>query len=505
MEPKPGKRGGSESIGPPPGAAPPGAAAPSAVAGIEGDDARMLEGVALPSGVADFLLPDPVTGPGLGGGLLPLELADVLRQSPLSQSAVASGRMEMVFAYRPEGGVRVRFWRLKAGADGGGRPSQGGRRVSQTTVSEQARQRRREDLQDHARESLKRIQGNPLKSNPLKSNPIEGIPGNSPPALSGALVLFNEAPAERAVTEYAGRAAAQAREAEAVFWAECSGLRLPPNADFEPWIDTKVFTAAGCLRHPLEAAGRRWFQAACETRELARVMGRGATRGSGWAETLTRVNRIQQRFLWADFAWSEYVALSKEPTHKEHVHKERITGDDPAAAATEWLVAWTEASIGGAYLRPLMARSSPEAGPERLRRELLLEVWGIILALKADALPVPAFCGLPAAVARSVRALHTDSSDQFSRLTPETQHRVLSLNASTPDPQATVLGKEQATLLWGRVQSLPPQQRRGLELAAAGVPRREMAAAMGCGEESAKEHLARARRRLRAELEGLEA
>lgn len=504
------KRGGSESIGPPPDAALSRTPTPASGAGFEGNDARTLEGVALPPGVADFLLPDPMTSLGRGGGLLPLKLADLLRQSPLSQSAVASGRMEMVFAYGPEGNVRARFWRLKAGMDGGGHSSEGGRRASQTPVSEQARRQRRKDWQEHARESLKRIKGTMIDGTMIDGALIDGalIDGVAiigPFALSSAPILTGEASAQRAVTEYAGWVAAQAREAEAAFWAECSGVRVPPNADFEPWIDTKSFTAADCLRYTLEAAGRRWFQAACEKRELARAMGGRGERENGWTETLARVNRIRQRFLWAKFAWSEYALLSKKSRHKEQTHKERITGADSAAAATEWLAAWIEATIGGVHLRPLMARSSPGTGPERLRHELLLEVWGGVLALNADTLPVPAFCGLPAAVARGVRALHSDSSDHFGRLTPETQNRVLSLNASIPDPQATLLGKEKVALLWERLYSLPPQQRHALELAAAGVPRREMAAAMGCGEESAKEHLTRARRRLRAELEGLEA
>ena len=461
----------------------------------------MLEGVELPPGITNFLLPNAVAGPCLDSGLMPLKLIDLLRQSPLSQSAINSGRMEMVFACGRAGVVRAQFWRLKAGADACGRSSRDGSRVLETTVSEQKRLQRRKDSQRYARESLKRIKSLLIVGNRVEGNRVVGIPLNNPLAAGDALVFSAEASAEQAVTEYAGRVAAQERAAEAAFWAECSGVCVPPDAYFEPWVDTKVFTAADCLRHSLEATSRHWFQASCEKWELEQVMGRRAERATAWAETLKRVSRIQQRFLRASFAWDTYVALSKENTHKENTHKEQMTGNDSAAAATEWLVAWIEATVGEAYLHPLMARSSPGAGPEPLRRELLLEIRGGVASLGADALPVPAFSLLPATVARGVRDLHTNGSDHFERLTPETQRRLLSLNAPRLDPLAALLGKEQAALLWERVQSLPPQQRRALDLAAAGVPRREMAAAMGCGEESVKEHLSRARHRLRAEFQ----
>ena len=503
-----------------PGAVLPGAAAlGSSVAVLraadraEENDSRALEGAGLPPGTANFLLPSPVAGPSPDSGSVPLNLADLLRQPPLSQSEVSSGRMEKVFACGPAGAVRAQFWRLKAGVDAHGRSPQGGRRAPETTVSEQKRQQRRKDLQGHARESLKRLQrlladslpagSLPAGSLPAGSLPAGGVPFSSPflsspLADSDTLVLPEEASAERAVSEYVGRVAAQERAAGAAFWAGCSGVRVPPGAAFEPWLDIKTFTAADCLRHPIEAAGRRWFQASCEKRELERVLGRRAGRATAWAETLKRVRRIQQRFLRASFAWDEYAALTEG-----HARKGSPIGDDPAPAAAEWLVAWVEATVGEAHLRPLLARSSPGAGPEQLHAHLLREIRGGVSSLGADALPVPAFSLLPAAVARGVRELHTDAGDHFERLKPETQRHLLSLTAPPLDPQAVLLGEEWAALLWAHVQSLPPQQRRALELTAAGLSRREASAAMGCGEESVKEHLSRARRRLRAELQGL--
>jgi RNA polymerase sigma factor (sigma-70 family) len=55
-------------------------------------------------------------------------------------------------------------------------------------------------------------------------------------------------------------------------------------------------------------------------------------------------------------------------------------------------------------------------------------------------------------------------------------------------------------LLREYLQSLPSQQRRALKLDAEGESRRDIAQLLGCGEETVKTHLERARRRLRAEL-----
>lgn len=501
METDAGLWGGSGPTGPPSGAVLPsaavlgsGVAGSGAAAGAEESDPQTPDGVGVlqdagvPPGIINFRLPSPVLGPGPDSGLVPLKLADLLRQLPLSQSALDSGRMEMVFACASEGSMRAQFWRLKAGADARGRSPRGGSRAPETAASEQKCQQRQKDLQCHARESLKRVQ----------DLLVGGIPPGGPLADGDAPVFPDEALAERAVMEYVGRVAAQERAAAAAFWAECSGVRVPPNAVFEPWLDIKTFMAADCLRHPLEAAGRRWFQAAYEARELEQVLGRRSRSPAARAETLKRVRRIQQRSLRADFAWNEYAALNRGRAREGF-----LAGDDPAAVAAEWLVAWVAATVGEAYLRPLLARSSPGAGPEQLRRELLQEIRGGVWSLGADALPVPAFSVLPVTVARGVRDLHTGASDLFGRLNPEAQRYFLSLGSPPLDPQAALLGGERAALLRARVQSLPLQQQRALELTAAGLSRREAAAAMRCGEESVKEHLSRARRRLRAEPQAL--
>ena len=369
----------------------------------------------------------------------------------------------------------------------------------------------------------------PTEEDPTEEEQLGGYqPVTAGPTKSSAEVLLSaEAYAERAAKRHIEKAVAEERQAEAAFWELLPGLRTPPNTAFVPWLHTKMFTAEASLRCPVQAAGRLWFRALWERQQVERAIILGAGQAHPWRGRLARIDRLHRRLQWADLAWEKHVALQgdharqqAQTVRRQGDHQQGHTtrcregqsyrggqlspqgGREMAAeAAIDGLAAWVAAAVGGAHLRPLMARTSPKAGPEQLRRELLLEIWGVVLALKADALPVPAFCGLPAAAARSVRNLHTDSGDHFERLKPETQHHLLSLNAPMPDPQAILLGKEQAALLWERVRSLSPQQRRALELAAAGVPRREMAAAMGCGEESVKEHLGRARRRLRAELQ----
>jgi hypothetical protein len=483
-----GLRSGLEPADPTPGVVLPGSAAPrptlaapSSAALTEGDDARMLEGVLLLPGITNFLLPNAVAGPGLDSGLMPLNLTDLLRRPPLSLGEIESGRMEIVFSCRLSGAASAQFWRLKSAPDASGCSARGGSRATKTKVSEQMRLQRGKDLQRQVRMSLKQIKSLPFTSLPINSLPINSLPINSLPinslpinsllveagraegdsfnnhsAAGDAVILSAEASAEEAVMEYAGQVTVRERVAKAAFWAECLGVRVPSGTNFEPWVNTKVFTAADCLSHSLESTSRHWFQIFCEKGEIEKLIAQRSERAAPWAETLKKVQRIQQRFLRAGFAWDTYVALSSGQTSEGQTSEGQrssgqtsngqtsngqTSGNDPAAA-TEWLVAWIEAIVGGTYLYPLMARSSPGAGPETLRRELLLEIQGGMASLGADALPVLAFSRLPRTVAHGVRALHTNVGNHVERLMPETQCGLLSLNAPIPDPLAALLGKE---------------------------------------------------------------
>ena len=300
----------------------------------------------------------------------------------------------------------------------------------------------------------------------------------------------------------------QAEQAGADFWGHLAGLAAPPGAHFVPFFGSKLFTAAECLACPLQEASRRWFRWLSQIRAVERAVARATKRGRSWGDMWTRISRIHAGFESAEYAWRMHLGF-----YHVHVAPERAAegetrgaGEESVEAPTDWLAAWAAAEIGEAFLRPLMARASPEAGPERLRHELLLEIWAVVLSLPAGRLTVPAFCGLPATVAGAVRVLHTDAADHVDRLKPETRRLLLSPDA--PDPQAVLLGAERLETLQRHVRALPPQQQRAVELAAEGRSRRETAHALGCSEETAKTHLERARTRLRAELRdepGLEA
>lgn len=294
--------------------------------------------------------------------------------------------------------------------------------------------------------------------------------------------------------------ASEAERAETDFWGHLAGLPAPPGAHFVPFFDRKLFTAAECLACPLQEASRRWFRWLSQIRMVERAVARATRRGCPWGDTLTRIRGIHAGFESAEYAWRTHLDLHRVHAAPEREAKgeTRRAGEQSMEAPTDWLAAWAAAEIGEAFLRPLMARASPEARPERLRHELLLEAWGVVLSLPADRLTVPAFCELPATVARAVRDLHTDAADHIDRLKPETRRSLLSPGA--PNPQAAFLGAERLEILWRHVRALPPQQRRAVELAAEGRSRREIAEALGCREETAKTHLERARRRLRAEL-----
>ena len=324
--------------------------------------------------------------------------------------------------------------------------------------------------------------------------------------------------AEREVAAHRRWLASQTAQAEADFWGHLPGFQAPQAAPFVPFVDSKWFTAAECLECPLQEASRHWFRWLSQSRAVEQAVARAAGRGCPWRETLTRISRVQVRFESADFAWKIHLTL-----HRDHVaphgagENERpragmtssagktssadrtaSAGEKSAAAPTDWLAGWAAAEIGETYLRPLMARTSPEAGPERLRHELLLEIWAVVLSLHPDRLTAPAFCGLPSTVAAAVRGLHTDAGDGIDRLKPETRRFLLS--PAAPDPQAVLLDAERLGFLQGHIRALPPQQRRAVELAAEGMSRREIAQELGCLEETVKTHLERARTRLRAHL-----
>ena len=326
--------------------------------------------------------------------------------------------------------------------------------------------------------------------------------------------------AEQEVAAHRRRAAAQTAQAEADFWGHLAGLGAPPAACFVPFFDSKLFTAGECLACPLQEAARRWFRWLSQSRAVERAVARAGERR--WGDTLARIHRIHARFESADFAWKMHLALYRDHVapqgagegewpsggktlgggEKRGAGRTLGVGETSAAAPTDWLAAWAAAEIGETHLRPLMARASPEAGPERLRQELLLEAWAVVLSLRADRLTAPAFCGLPATVAEAVRALYTDAADGIDRLKPETRRSLLSPGA--PDPQAALLGAERLESLQAHIRALPPQQRRAVELAAEGLSRRGIARELGCREETVKTHLDRARKRLRAELQDVE-
>lgn len=166
----------------------------------------------------------------------------------------------------------------------------------------------------------------------------------------------------------------------------------------------------------------------------------------------------------------------------------------------DWLTAWVAAEVGEKYLLPLMAQLSPEAAPEQRRQELTLEIWGAVLSLNAHRLTVPAFCRLSTTAAATVRELCSSAGGDVDRLAPEARRRLLAANTPAADPLAAVIKAEAAKHIWERFHALPPGQQRCLELFMEGYSREEMAEKMDCKPETVKEHLERARKRLRSEL-----
>ena len=164
------------------------------------------------------------------------------------------------------------------------------------------------------------------------------------------------------------------------------------------------------------------------------------------------------------------------------------------------LTAWVAAVIGERYLLQLMAKTSPEGTMDQRRQGLTLEIWGAVLSLRPYRLTVSAFCRLPTTAATIVSELFGSVGEDVDRLAPEAKRLLRAANTPAPDPLAAVIAAETVGHLWERIRALPLQQQRTLELFLQGYSREEMAEKMGCKPETVKEHLDRARKRLRSEL-----
>ena len=250
-----------------------------------------------------------------------------------------------------------------------------------------------------------------------------------------------------------------------------------------------------------------------------------------WQETLKTAAPIRRRFMSAGSAWDTHVDLLQKAINAgfplemffteaagkpaagkpaagdapESAGKSRRSRKSPEAPAApesslDWLAAWAAAEIGEQYLRPPIAKSSPDATSEQMRQELTIGVWGAVLSLHAHRLAVPAFCRLPATAAAAVRELYSSAGGDASRLAPKSKRLLHAASAPAPDPLEAVIEAEETEHIRGRIRALPRRQQCCLELFLQGCSREEMAQKMECGQEAVKEHLRRARKRLRSEL-----
>ncbi len=363
--------------------------------------------------------------------------------------------------------------------------------------------------------------------------------------------------AEQRMTMHREEAVFQAEEAEKKFWDLLPDLAVPPGMTFVPFTSSKLFTASECVEFPLEDAARHWFHALYEEREIEPITASALQKKRSWQEALEKTARVRRRFRSAGSAWSTHVGLlrdaiaagypleiflmegpnaekpdaekpdagkpdaGKPDAEKPDAGKPATAQDAPEGAAEsirgktspgrklpaasaegcmDWLTAWVAAEVGEQYLLPLMAELSPEAALEQRRQELILEIWGAVLSLHAHRLTVPAFCRLPTTAAAMVRELCSSAGEDVDRLAPEARRCLLAANTPAADPLAAVIKAETTEHIWERICALPPQQRRSMELLLQGFSREEIAEKIDCKPESVKEHVERARKRLRSDL-----
>lgn len=301
---------------------------------------------------------------------------------------------------------------------------------------------------------------------------------------------WNEVEAQRLALAYRDELAGRVREAERDCWEMMRKLTgLSEGTRYEPFWHRTAFSARDCLRFPITDKCRIWFRSFTEYDAVETVMEGTADRRAGrsWAQRHQKIAEIAEEFAMADFAWATHVRLTADVGRGARV-------DDPV----DWLSAWAAGEIGEQYLGPLLARQQPGVPRERHRQQLLLEVWGAVLALRPSKLSVIDFCRLPTAAAAAVRELYRDAEDDVARLQPAALRRLDDLNPCFPYPQADLMEQERLRHLEALIETLPHGQQQVIRLRADGDSYQEIADELGCGLESVKTQLARARKSLRA-------
>lgn len=319
-------------------------------------------------------------------------------------------------------------------------------------------------------------------ANGLRGRARAGENAVSPPA--------SDVEARRAALDMCEALAARTREAEAACCGQIRALTgLAEDTRIEPLWHTTAFTARDCLRCPVTEQTRHWFRLLTELHYVEAAVAKAADPRTecSWAATVHEIRRTGESFAMVDLAWGMHVQLVRDTARGTRV-------DD----SVDWLAAWSASEVGERYLLPLLERHQPGAGREELRRQLLLEMWASVLALRPAKLSVAEFHALPKAAAAAVRKSYPDAEDEVGSLQPASQRRLADLGVRFPDPQESLLDRDESSRGQILLRTLPPHQRRAIELCAEGLTYEEIAAELGCGFESAKTHLARARKALRA-------